>query len=245
MRNILIILRRELFAYFYSPIAYICLFVTLIVCGTIYWVILLELSNPRFQELGGAMAYFFGPVMFIWVLPICPALTMRLLAEERRTGTIEILMTAPVTEAEVVLAKFLGAFLFYGLLWTPSLVYVFILSLVADPDPGPIFTGYVGALVVGMLFVSVGTFTSSLTRNQIVAYIMALVINLLLMIAGIFTVTTQNARVKSLISYINIFDHFQNFSRGIIDTKNLVYYFSLTAFTLFVTVRVLESRKWR
>jgi len=245
MKNVLTLFRRELFAYFYSPIAYICMAISLAVCGLIYAVILSELANPLAPPQASAMEFFFGPVLFLWVLPICPALTMRLFAEERRSGTIEILMTAPLTEWQAVTAKFLGAFAFYGILWAPTLIYVLILSRLADPDPGPIITGYIGAMLVGSLFVSVGTLTSSFTQNQIVAYIMALVINLTLMIAGIFTAATENPKLRGLIGYVNIFEHLQNFSRGIIETKNLVYYISLTIFMLFLTVRVVESRKWR
>ncbi len=245
MNNVLTLLKRELFAYFYSPIAYICMAISLTICGLIYAVILSELANPLAPPQASVMQFFFGPVLFIWVLPICPALTMRLFAEERRTGTIEILMTAPLTEWQVVMAKFLGAFVFYLILWGPTLIYVLILSRLADPDPGPIIAGYIGAILVGSLFISVGTLTSSFTQNQIVAYMTALVINLLLMIAGIFTAATENARLRSLIGYVNILEHLQNFSRGIIETKNLVYYISLTIFTLFLTARVLEVRKWR
>ena len=246
MRNIITLLKKEMLSFFCSPIAYIVMVVFLIMSGAVFAFFFSTLSDPSFQGGVGVMEFFFGyGLLWFFVLPLCPALTMRSFAEERRSGTIEVLLTAPVTDFQAVMAKYLAAWLFYVLLWVPTLLYILILRRFTEVDLGPVFSGYIGELLIGGLFISIGLLTSSLSKNQIVAYITALVASVTIFLLGIFEYNVQNPKVKEVISQINMFEHLQSFARGVLDTRHIVYYVSLTIFVLFLTVRAVESRKWR
>ena len=247
MRNIITLFKKELMSFFYSPIAYIVMFLFLVMSGFVFSLIFSALNDPSAPSSGSVMEFFFGGLlMWFYVMPLCPALTMRSFAEERRTGTIEVLLTAPITDFQTVIAKFLAAWCFYVLLWAPTLLYVLILRHFIDfVDLGPILTGYIGVLLVGGLFISIGLLTSSLSKNQIVAYIVALVASVILFLLGIFEYVSRDSKLAGLFRYLNMFEHFQSFGRGILNTQYIVYYVSLTAIILFLTVRAVESRKWR
>jgi len=246
MRNIITLLKKEMLSFFFSPIAYIVMVVFLIMSGTVFWLIFSAMSDPSWQGAGAVMEFFFaGVLLWFYVLPLCPALTMRSFAEERRSGTIEVLLTAPITDFQTVVAKYLAAWFFYVLLWVPTLLYILILRYFTEIDLGPVFSGYVGELLIGGLFISIGLLTSSLSKNQIVAYITALVASVSIFLLGIFEYVVANPKLKEVISQINMFEHLQSFARGVLDTRHVVYYLSLTIFVLFLTVRAVESRKWR
>jgi len=238
MKKVLTLTRKELGAYFLSPIAYVALTVFLAVSGIFFW---RELAGQEGAE--ASMRVVFYPIGFILML-ICPMITMRLVAEELRSGTIEPLMTAPVTDFQVIFSKFLGAFGFYVCLLLPTLVYAGILKYFASPDIGPIISGYIGLLLFGALLISLGLFISCLTRDQIVAAIVSFVVILILWALGYFGMVAGDV-LRPALQYMGMFEHLNNFIKGDMDTTDIVYYVSLTVLFLFLSVRVLETRKWR
>ncbi len=238
---------KELKSYFYSPIAYVVLVVFLAFNSFVFSLLMIVLNDPRMTIEGSAMQLYFGRTIFLYlVLSIVPAvITMRLIAEERKSGTIEVLMTAPVTDWELVLSKFLGAWAFFLFLWAPTLLYVAVLRWYSPLDYGPICSGYLGTALVGAMFIAVGLLCSSLTRNQIIAAIVSYVVITTIWIVGIFENLVSGELAKGIFSYLSVFNHFDGFSKGIVDTRPLVYYTTSTILCLFLTVRVVESQKWR
>jgi ABC-2 type transport system permease protein len=238
---------KELKSYFYSPIAYVVLVVFLAFNSFIFSLLMIVLNDPRMTIEGSAMQLYFGRTIFLYlVLSIVPAvITMRLIAEERKSGTIEVLMTAPITDWDLVLSKFLGAWAFFIFLWLPTLFYVGVLRWYSPIDYGPICSGYLGTALLGAMFIAVGLLCSALTRNQIIAAIVSYVLITTLWIVGIFENLVSGALAKGIFSYLSVFQHFDGFSKGIVDTRPLVYYLSVTVLCLFLTVRVVESQKWR
>lgn len=247
MRRVLTIAQRELMAIFLSPIAYIVVAIFLLLNGYLFWLIL-HIFNGRGEE-GSPFAIFLGSEnIFAWIflLLTAPAITMRLFAEERRSGTIETLFTAPVAEYQVVLGKFLAGYLFYLCLWLPTIAYVVILRRFSSADLRPVATGYLGVALLGAMFVAVGEFTSALTRNQIVAYMTGAVVLLGLFLGGLLLpIVIRGEAASGVLEYFNLYKHLQDFSQGIVDSRYLVYYLSVTGFALFLATRVIESRKWR
>jgi ABC-2 type transport system permease protein len=236
MSNIWAIAQRELQSYFVSPLAYVIGFFFLLASGLLFALILGLSSEATLRPLFGQLA--------VILLFIAPALTMRLLAEEQRTGTLELLLTAPVRDSELVLGKFLGVFLLLLALLAVTLVYPAILFLAGNPDRGPILSGYLGVILLGAAFLAVGLFASSLTQNQIIAYLLAFVILLLLWLAdgmGNFT----GGRIGDLFRFLSVTRHFDEFPRGIIDTRHVVYFLSVIAAALFFTVLSVQARRWR
>jgi ABC-2 type transport system permease protein len=234
MRNTPTLTWRELNAYFFSPVAYIVLTVFLGLSGFVFY---LSLSGSGLADMRG----WIGATGFILLL-VCPIITMRLLAEETRSGTIEMLMTVPVTDAEVVWSKFLGALLFYLFMLLPSAFYVLTLFILGSPDPGPIITGYIGLVLVGSMFLSAGLFCSSLTRNQIIAAILGLVAVFVLWLIGF---TGVGGSLGRFLDYVGVVSHLQGFVRGLVDLRDVAYFVTGTGLFLFLSVRALESRKWR
>jgi ABC-2 type transport system permease protein len=246
MKGALATLSRELRAYFFSPLAYAILTLFLLVNGFIFWVIVSFLSDPR-ARIGAPLELFFGQTVYFWLVLLCivPVLTMRLLAEERKSGTIEVLMTAPVTETQVVLGKYFAALLFYVCLWLPTLVYVAIIARHADVDPGPVAAGYLGVLGVGALFLAVGVFASSVARNQIVAAVLTFALLVLLFSFGLLANLVTGEVLKKAFAYLDLWQHMDDFAKGLVDTRRLVYYVSGSAFFLFLATRALAANKWR
>ena len=239
-------LKREFAALFYSPIAYVLLTGAVIINGGIFITIINFLSDPRAGH-GAAMQYLFGGTIFFWflVLVICPLVTMRSLAEETHSGTLETLLTAPISDAQVVVAKYLAAVGFWIVLWLPTVTYVMFLSRFSEIDMGPILSGYLGTLGLGMMFLAVGLLCSAMTKNQIVAALLAFAANMILFLLGIAEFLSPSQSSDSILSYLNLWTHMDEFGRGIVDTRHLVYYGSVTAFILFSTVQVVQSRRWR
>ncbi len=238
MQKSWVIARRELSSFFHSPIAYVALLLFLLACGLLFW---RDFTPGKPAEMRRLFEWM------IWLLVfIAPVLSMGLLAGEWASGTIEPLMTAPLREWEVVVGKFLGALMFLLVLLAPTLVYVALLRIFGRPDFGPIFTGYLGIVLVGALFTSVGLFCSSLTRSQVVAAVAA---------AGILFLTTivpAEARRQFALDPIlramadqTIVPRYTDFARGVLDTGNLVFFIVATGVFLFLTTKVLESRRWK
>jgi ABC-2 type transport system permease protein len=237
--------RREMASYFFSPIAYvvICLFVLL--NGWIfYYNSLVYRESP--QQIDAIVRSLYGWVPF-WSLFLCPIITMRLFAEEKRSGTLETLMTAPVTETEVVAGKFLAAESFFVLLWLTLLLHVTILRILGNPDLGPVAAVYLGAAALGALLNGLGLFTSSLTRNQIVAVIGAFVGTLIIMLLEMLRLLYPgDAKADRFFDFIGIYSHFQNeYYRGVVDLRFLALYLLGAGLFLYLTVRSLRARRWR
>lgn len=237
---------RELRAYFFSPLAYIVLTVLLLVNGFVFWLIVSFLSDPR-AGIGAPLELFFGQTFFFWLvlLFLTPVLTMRLLSEERRSGTIEVLMTAPITETQVVLGKFMAALVLYVILWLPTLIYAGIIARYGSVDWGPVASGYLGVLGIGSVFLSAGLFASSLSRSQLVAALLTFVILIPLFTFGLVENLVNAESAKAMLGYLNLWQHMEDFGRGIVDSRRLVYYGTATILFLFLATRSLSLKKWR
>jgi ABC-2 type transport system permease protein len=238
MSRATVIARRELSSYFYSPIAYVAMFLFLVVAGYAFRQDFLPGQPAGMRSIFEQMVW-----LFVAVLPV---LCMGLLAQEWATGTIETMMTAPVEEHEAVVGKFLGSFLFFLILLAPTLVYLVMLMIFGRPDYGPIFSGYLGLVLVGALFISIGLFCSSLTKSQVVAAVAAAAILFVVTFVPWFAAgkATLAGPWRTLANQ-GVMARYVDFSKGIIDTGNLVYFVAATFVFLFLTVKVLESRRWK
>ena len=246
MSGALAILRRELKAYFYSPLAYVILTFFLLVQGYVFTVIVSYLSDPRAQA-GKPLELFFGQTIFFWLVLIFAGtfLTMRLISEELRAGTIETLMTAPVTETQVVLGKYFAALLFYLFLWAPTLIYVAIMRALTPVDWGPIASGYLGVVGLGALFLAVGIFASATSKNQIVSAVITFFSLVVIFSIGLLENLSNSDHWKKVFAYMNLWTHMDDFSKGIVDSRRLVYYATASALFLFLSTRALAAKKWR
>jgi ABC-2 type transport system permease protein len=252
MRNVLAIAQKELKSYFASPIAYIVIGVFALLFGYFYIVMLQYFVRQSMMQMGDeAQSMNINEMMLrmlfqnitIVVLFLMPMITMRTYAEEKRSGTIELLLTAPLTDFQIILGKFLGALALYGLMLAVTLLHVGIVFIYGDPEWKPVATAYLGLLLLGGCFISVGLLISSLTKNQIVAGVSTFCVFLLLWI--ISWIGSLNQTFADLTSYLSIVEHFDDFSRGVIDTSHLIYYFSFITFGLFLTAKSVDSERWR
>jgi len=180
-------------------------------------------------------------VIFLFVVPL---ITMRAYAEEKRSGTIELLMTSPITDFQIVIGKFLGAMSLYGAMLGVTLIHIGVLFAYGNPEWKPILTGYLGLVLLGGCFVSVGLFFSSLTKNQIVAGMFTFVVLLLLWVIG-WIGNFSGPTVERLTSYLSLTSHVDDFLRGVIDSQHVVYYLSFITFGLFLTAKAVDSERWR
>ena len=237
MRTVQAVAWKEIQIYFSSPTAYIVGMIFLALAGFFF---VRDLDGP-FPE--ASLSPFFQGATIILVL-LAPALTMRLMAEEQKLGTIELLLTSPVRDWEVVVGKYLASLVFFLATLALSLYYVILLVSFADPDPGPIYAGYLGLVLYGASALAIGLLASTLTSNQIVAAVVAMGILLVLYFAEAAS-TTLGSTASSIIGEVGIKSHFDDFDRGVIDTKHVVYYLCFIAFFLFLSIRALESRRWR
>lgn len=238
MRNIWTVARRELYAYFSSPIAYVTIAAFLAVMGFLYWLIILYSQQA-------VMAYILGSPWLLFILILYAAVvTMRLLAEEQRSGTIELMLTAPVRDVELVLGKYLASLLLFLTMTVISLYQPYILARLGNPDLGAVASGYLGFFLMGAALLAVGTLTSTFTRNQVVAAILAIAIGVTLWLVE-FAGVRASPSVSRFFSELALFTHYFDFQDGVIDTRHVVYYLSLTAASLFLATQVLEARRWR
>lgn len=243
MNGVLATFRRELRAYFFSPLAYVVLFFFLVVTGVIFVYLVGQLNNPA--SPGGPPFGFFFRATWLMLLLIVPVLTMRLISEELRSGSIEVLMTAPITEGQVIGGKFLAALTFYGFLWLPTAIYGLNIHLYEKMDWGPVAAGYLGILLIGSLFISIGVFASATTRSQLLAAMITVALVFLLFLLSLFGELTTNDVLKKALEHVNIWNHIDEFANGIVDSRRLIFYLSGTLFFLFLASRALEDKKWR
>lgn len=241
------ILRREMLSLWVTPLAWVLLGVFLILQGGIFYSIVAHFAS--FSDLSvdeGPLGAYFGQnsiFLLMTLLLVCPALSMRLLAEERRSGTIEALMTAPVGSAGVVLGKYVAALLTYVLIWLPTLLYVVILRKTGNVDWLVMLSSYLGLFLVGAQYLAIGVLASSLTKSQFVALLVTVLIQFGLFVLGIGEYIFDPGLFHDVCSYVSLAGHMEDFSKGIVDTRRLLYDASLAIFCLFLTVRVVDS--WR
>lgn len=247
MNGLLATFNREMRAYFFSPLAYVVLTFFLLINGYVFVLIVSFLNDPRAGGSTTPLKLFFGDTLFFWLvmLFVTPILTMRLISEERRSGTIESLMTAPVSEAQVVTGKYLAALAFFLFLWLPTLVYVAIIARHSEVDWGPILSGYLGILGIGSVFLAAGLFASSFSKNQIVAAIITFALLIFFFAIAFLDGLVSSEGWQQVFGYMNLIQHTDDFGKGIIDTRRLVYYLSTTVLFLFLTSHALAAKKWR
>lgn len=247
MSGLWAILSRELRAYFVSPMAYVILTFFLIGNGVVFFLITAYLNDPRAGiSTITPLQVFFGSI-FYWLVLICvvPVLTMRLISEELRSGTIETLMTSPVSEGQVVIAKYLASLVFYGFLWLPTVAYALIVEHYGDIDWGPVAAGYLGVFGMGAMFLAIGVFGSTFTKNQIVAATVTFGILVVFFCAGFLDNLVTGETSQKVLEYVNLLKHMDEFGKGVVDTRHLVYYLTTSVLFLFLASRALEARKWR
>jgi ABC-2 type transport system permease protein len=229
---------REFTSFFYSPIAYVVIALFMLLAG-LFFLIFQFLPD---QPVGMRDVFY----RLIWILIlVAPAISMRLMSEEMRSGTIEPLMCSPISDVTVIVGKWLGAVGFFAVLLAPTLAYVILLEIWSNPDYGPIFTGYVGLMLVGGLYMAIGTLASALTRNQIIAFLLTAFIILLFTAVTYFLPRYLPADLARAMFYVNVNEQYDDFAKGLIDTSNFIYFLSGIALFLALAVTALQSRKWR
>ena len=248
MNGFLTLWRKELTSYFLSPVAYVVSIFFLVVMGAIFSLLVSVLADGPTGVT--VMNLLFGsPFFWMTMMVVMPVLTMRLLAEEKRNGTIETLMTAPVSDLAVVLAKYASALGFYILMWLPTVAYLLLLrqfsAMMAPVDLGPMAGGYLGALLVGMFYLALGLFCSALTSNQIVAAITSFAAIFGFFLLGLLDRATDQPVLQAVSACVSSYQHMLDFSRGAVDSRPVIFYLSSTVFLLFATVKALESRSWK
>ncbi len=235
--KIFAIMKKELQAFFYSPVAYIVFASFLMIVGYLFWVILISSSMASLEP----MLY---NAAFILMLA-SPVLTMRLVSEEKKSHTIELLLTSPVSPFEIISGKFLACFVLYLVLIALTLQYPLILSSYSTEfDLGPVYSGYIGLVLLGAAFISLGLFASTLTENQIIAAMISFGGLMLFWIFGWAKHVFDNA-FGEILGNLSIFDRYAEFLRGIVDSGNVIFFLIFTLTWLFLATRVLESDRWR
>lgn len=258
MRNFLALVERELRSYFVSPLAYVILGFFLLATGVFYYIIVSWFDQMSMTAAMQAQQYgqaakmnvneqairpLLGNIATIAML-LLPSLTMRLFAEEKRQGTIEFLLTAPITNWQLVLAKFSSALFFYFTMLAASAVLVGLLFVYGNPELNPTLIGYLGLALLGGCFIALGLFFSALTENQIIAFVSTFASNLVIYFAAWFG-SSGDSLVGKFFSVLSPFEHFDDFAKGVLDSKHLVFYACFIFGLLFLTYVVLESSRWR
>jgi ABC-2 type transport system permease protein len=254
VRNIMAIAEKELRSYFASPIAYIMIGLFSLLFGWFFYVYLMAFvqQSQQMMQFGGGGGANVNQMMIrglfqnaaVIILFVMPMITMRTYSEEKRSGTIELLLTSPVTDLQIIVGKFIGALGLYAAMLLVTMLYMVILFRIGNPEWRPIAAGYLGLLLMGGCFLSTGLFISSLTKNQIVAGFLTFATFLMLWIIN-WLGESSGPTTRDLLNYLSITEHFDDFSRGIIDTKHVVYYLSFITFGLFLTAKSVDSERWR
>ena len=254
MGNVIAIAQKELKSYFASPIAYIVIGLWALLYGYFFVAILgffvrqsmqmMQMQGPQAMNVNQQLIRPLLQNVTILVLFLMPMVTMRTYAEEKRSGTIELLLTSPVTDFQIIMGKFLGAVALYVIMLAVTLVHLALLFIYGNPEWKPIFTAYIGLLLLGSCFISLGLLISSLTKNQIVAGMVTFAVFLMLWVItwiGSFSGPT----VDKLTQYLSIIDHYDDFGKGVLDTAHLIYYLSFITFGLFLTAKSVDTERWR
>lgn len=259
MRKTYAIFQKELKHFFYSPIAYIVIAAFVIITGFIFYLILSQFVQMAFMDMMRSQQMRTAPQKFninlqlirpyfgnlaVISLFVLPLVTMRLYAEEKRNGTVELLYTTPPSVGNIVLGKFFAAIVFFLIMLIPTIVCQLILFIYGNPELGPVLSGYLGLILMGSAFISGGLFISSLTENQIIAAVGGFGLSLLLWFIG-FAGNFTGPGLKEVLDYVSIINHFEDFSQGIIDTQHIFYYLLFCTVGVFLTYKSVESVKWR
>jgi ABC-2 type transport system permease protein len=252
--NTLTIFRKELNSYFRSPIAYGVMAFFALISGYFFYVAVVYFVQMGIQSsmMGqnqpmnvneSVIRPLFSNISVIGLFVI-PMITMRLFAEEKRTGTIELLITSPITDWEIILGKWLAALGLYAVILAVSLLSMITLFMYGQPDWRPVLVGYLGLLLQGGCLLAIGTFISTCTRNQIVAGVAGFSVCLLLWVLD-WVSSFQDSATAKVVAYMSVLQHFDSFSKGVLDLKDIIYYLSAIFIGLFLTGRSLESLRWR
>lgn len=235
LSNILTIFRREVRSYFDSPVAYVVIVVFLAIIGWFFTssLFLMNVASLR-------VVFELVPLVYLFFIP---AITMRLLAEEKKSGTLELLTTKPVRDVEIVLGKFFAAWALLAAALLPTLLYLATILVLGSIDVGPVIAGYVGLLLMGAVYIGLGLFASSLTENQIVAFIVGFLIMLVLFLLNRLLMYVPDS-LATTVEFLGVDYHFSNIARGVIDSRDIIYFFSLIGFSLYLSTISLERRKW-
>ncbi len=236
MNSILTIYKKELKSFFTSPMAYICLVVFALVCGYFF-------TNTFFLRNESDMRSLVGIIPLVYLFFI-PAVSMGLISQEKSLGTIEIITTLPIRGRDIVLGKYLAALTLILIALSITLIhYITLIQVGTTIDHGAVFTGYLGLALLGGVYTAVGIFASSITENQVIAFIVGIAIVLTFFLMDKLLIFVPSG-LAGIVQYMSTEFHLSNISRGVIDTRNLIYFGSIIGFFLFMTTRILESRKW-
>jgi ABC-2 type transport system permease protein len=253
VRNILAIAGKELRSYFASPMAYIIIGLFALLFGWFFYVYLSVFvqQSQRMMMMGGGNVNVNEQMIrgvlqnaAVIILFVMPMITMRTYSEEKRSGTIELLLTSPVTDLEIILGKFLGAMALFAAMLFVTMIDIAILFRLGNPEWRPVVAGYLGLFLMGGCFIAVGLLISSLTKNQIVAAFITFAVFLMLWVIN-WMADSSGPTGRAILSFLSITDHFDDFTKGIIDTKHVVYYLSFITFGLFLTAKSVDSERWR
>jgi ABC-2 type transport system permease protein len=254
LRNITAIAGKELRSYFASPVAWVMMGLFAFIFGYFFLSYLTYFVRNSMQAMmGGGPSTMnvnmdlIRPLLSnasVLILFLLPMVTMRVYSEEKRSGTIELMLTSPLTDFEIIVGKFLGAIGLYLALLAVTAVYIGVLFIYGQPEWRPLVSGYLGLFLLGGCFISMGLFISSTTKNQMVAGAATFVVALLFWIISWFADST-GPTASAILSYLSITEHFDDFGKGIIDTKHIVYYLSFISFGLFLTLKSVDSERWR
>jgi len=252
VRNILAIAGKELRSYFASPIAYVIIGLFALLFGWFFYAFLSFFVDESQRMMMGGGTVNVNERMIrgllqnaaVIILFVMPMITMRTYSEEKRSGTIELLLTSPLTDVQIILGKFLGAMGLFTAMLLVTVVDVAILFLLGNPEWRPVAAGYLGLVLLGGSFVSIGLLISSLTKNQIVAGFMTFAVFLMLWVIN-WLGESSGPTTRTILSFLSITDHLDDFTRGIIDTRHIVYYLSFITFGLFLTAKSVDSERWR
>ena len=254
MRNVLAMAGKELRGYFASPIGYVLVGFYALLFGWFFYTLVAYFERQSMQMASGGPGsalnvnqMLVSPLLMnatVIMLLVFPLITMRTYAEEKRSGTMELLLTSPITDLQIILGKFLGALALFAAMLAVTLVHMAVLFVYGNPEWKPIATGYLGLLLMGGSFLSLGLFISSLTKNQIVAGMITFSVFLLLWVIN-WVSTFVGPTAQTVLNYLSITEHFDDFAKGIIDTKHVVYYLSFIAMGLFLTMKSVDSERWR
>ena len=255
MRNVMAIADKELRSYFASPIAYIMIGLFSLLFGVFFYLFLVAFvqQSEQMMQFGGGGAPNINQMMIgglfqntaVVILFMMPMITMRTYSEEKRSGTIELLLTSPLTDLEIIVGKFIGAMGLYVAMLLVTMIYIGILFIYGNPEWRPIAAGYIGLLLMGGSFISLGLFISSVTKNQIVAGFLTFGTFLLLWVIGWFGDNGGSTLTQSIVKGLSITEHFSDFARGIVDSYHVVYYLSFITFGLFLTAKSVDMERWR
>ncbi len=248
MNGFFAVYRRELLSLWVTPLAWVLLTVFLLLQGAIFFSIITHFASSQdlSVDTGPLQAYFGQESIFLLMtlLLVCPALTMRVFAEERRSGTIEALLTAPVTPASVVLGKYGALLTTYALIWTPTLLYVVILRKTGMVDWGVVGSSYLGLFGIGAAYLSIGTLMSALTKSQLVALLLTIFVQFGLFILGVGEYIFDPGLFRDICAHVSMMSQMEDFSKGILDLRRVVFDGSLAVVGLFLTTRVVDSWRW-